>query len=158
MELSEIVDRLAIQDLLATYCERIDAYDVEGATEGFLETCTIDFGPVFEGRAALRDHIARSQARFVHVHHQLGQVLVRLDGDEASSIAYATATHHHAGGGFHQSFIQYHDRWLRTSEGWRISRRQAYAGALDRDSLLEGPGSPAHWVPRGDDAKREDLG
>jgi hypothetical protein len=59
--------------------------------------------------------------------HLLGQSRVTVDGDAARSLTYARV--HHVGAGdraeaFYECLGQYDDRWLRTAEGWRLTRRQ----------------------------------
>lgn len=59
--------------------------------------------------------------------HLLGQSRVTVDGDAGRSLTYARV--HHVGAGdradaFYECLGQYDDRWARTTEGWRLTRRR----------------------------------
>jgi hypothetical protein len=59
--------------------------------------------------------------------HLLGQSRVTVDGDTARSLTYARVHHIGAGeraGAFYECLGQYDDHWIRTSEGWRLTRRR----------------------------------
>ena len=80
---SDIRDRLAIADVLAAFCERVDEYDIPGLAEVFTEDCFTDYGPgrggPVSGLAEVQARIARGQAEFRRTHHQLGQSRVTVD-------------------------------------------------------------------------------
>lgn len=129
------MDRHQIADTLARFCERIDEYDIDGAVEVFTEDCVTDYGPgrggPIAGREQLRRRLLRSQRENKRTHHQLGQVTVRLDGDEARSIAYVTAWHELRDGRSQVARLQYRDRLVRRAGSWLIAERVALATGLD---------------------------
>jgi hypothetical protein len=138
--------RLAIADLLATFCERVDAYDIEGVAELFSEDCLTDYGPALggpiRGRAALQARLLRSQARFRRTHHQLGSTRAEVDGEEARAVTYVTAWHERWNGAEVVLRLQYRDL-LRLEEGrWRIAERRALVAGV---SGLDGE---FNWVER----------
>ncbi|MGY1812477.1 nuclear transport factor 2 family protein [Blastococcus sp. SYSU D00820] len=58
--------------------------------------------------------------------HLLGNVRVQVDGDTARTLTYARVYHQGAGaqaGRFFECMGEYDDRWVRTAEGWRLTRR-----------------------------------
>lgn len=145
--LRELIERQAIAEVLAQFCFRIDAYDIDGVSELFTEDCITDYGPArggeLAGRDAFRERIRKSQGQFEHTHHQLGQIVVELDGEEACSITYVTASHAYRDGRRHDSRLQYRDSWFKTPEGWRIRHRTALNTVVDG---IPTEGLP--WVPR----------
>jgi uncharacterized protein (TIGR02246 family) len=150
-QLTETRDRLAIADVLAAFCERVDEYDIAGLAEVFTEDCSTDYGPgrggPVSGRTQVLARIARGQAEFRRTHHQLGQSRVRLTGDEATAVTYVTATHEHRDGARSRVHLRYLDLLRRTDGGWRIAERRAEA------AVVEGmPGTEWVWVSRAEPA------
>ena len=143
----ELADRQAIADVLALFCERIDEYDVDGATRLFSEDCVVDYGPgrggPQHGRENLRERLRRGQGQFRRTHHQLGQIRVELDGGQASAVAYVTAWHELWDGRRETTRLQYRDRLRRAGSGWVISERRALAGGIEGFE-----GVSWNWVPR----------
>ena len=149
--ITELLDRAAIADVLAAFCERVDEYDIAGLAEVFTEDCLTDYGPgrggPVAGRAAVLARIGRGQAEFRRTHHQLGQSRVTLAGDTATAVTYVTATHEHRDGARSRVHLRYLDRLRRTAAGWRIAERRAHA------AVVEGmPGTEWVWVPRAEPA------
>jgi ketosteroid isomerase-like protein len=149
--IAELQDRVAIADVLAAFCERIDEYDIAGLAEVFTEDCFTDYGPgrggPVSGLAEVQARIARGQAGFRRTHHQLGQSRVTVDGDEADAVTYVTATHEHRDGARSRVHLRYLDRLRRTDAGWRIAERRAHA------AVVEGmPDTAWVWVPRAEPA------
>lgn len=148
-DLAELRDRAAIVDVLALFCERVDAYDIPGLAAVFTADCFTDYGPgrggPVHGLADVLARIARGQAEFRRTHHQLGQTRLTLDGDGdgADAITYVTATHEHRDGRRSRVQLRYLDRLQRTEAGWRIAERRAHA------SVVEGMDDIAWvWTPR----------
>jgi ketosteroid isomerase-like protein len=144
--------RLAIADLLAGFCERIDAYDIEGVAGLFSEDCLTDYGPglggPIRGRGALRERLLKSQARFRRTHHQLGSQRTDIQGEQARAVTYATAWHERWDGREVVLRLQYHDVLRLEPEGWRIAERRALVSGV---SGLEGE---FNWVPRAQPAAK----
>lgn len=142
-----LADRRAVEDVLATYCVCLDEYDIDGVAATFTEDCVTDYGPgkggTVQGRTALRDRIARSQAAFARTHHQLGQILVTVDGDGAEALSYVTAWHERHDGSRDTLRLRYVDRLARTADGWRIARREIVVSAVEGFEGVEW-----RWVKR----------
>jgi ketosteroid isomerase-like protein len=126
-----LIDRFQIADVLALFCERIDAYDIDGVAVLFTEDCVTDYGPgrggPLKGREAFRQRLWRSQSIYRHTHHQIGQVRQELDGDSATTVTYLTAWHETFGGQVAVARIQYRDAFVRQSDHWLIAHRAAVA-------------------------------
>jgi hypothetical protein len=147
LTLENLADRALIIDTLAWFCSRLDLGDLSGAVRVFIESCTTDYGPrsggPLKGRTAFLNRIVASTAQFRRAHHQLGQVLIHLAGDTASTVAYVMATHRLEDGTPHETLLQYHDEWIRTPDGWRITDRRTFTAVSDG-----GDPEARNWVPR----------
>jgi len=145
--LGRLVDRQEIADLLARYCAGLDEYDIDGAVDIFTVDCMTDYGPSrggpTPGREALRTRLLASQSVFRRTHHQLGQIVVELNGDNAQSIAYVTASHELWDGRRLVSRLQYRDHLVRLDEGWRIAVRQVITTLVDGGEDME-----RNWLTR----------
>lgn len=145
--LQQLVDREAIRDLLAAYCERVDEYDIDGMAQLFTEDCETDYGPgrggSVNGRQQVRDRIARGQATWRRTHHQLGQSRIAVDGDTAHATTYNTAWHERHDGTVERVRLRYVDDLRRTGEGWRIARREIWVTGVEGFE-----GTEWRWVPR----------
>lgn len=148
--MSELADRLAIADLLALYCERLDEYDIDAVAALFTEDCRTDYGPgrggAVIGRAAVRDRIAAGQAQFRRTHHQLGQSRITRhpgDPDRASAVTYVTAAHEEWDGSRWRAHLRYVDELRREGGSWLIESRSVLAALVDgRPEIVW------NWVPR----------
>jgi len=147
--LAELADRLAIARTLATFCARVDEYDMDAMSAVFTEDCEVDYGPgrggPQSGRSAVHARIALGQSQFLRTHHQLGQSIVDLDGDSAHAMTYVTAWHLERDGSISQARLRYVDELRRTAAGWQISRRVGLASGI-----VGFEGVPWNWVPRGE--------
>lgn len=143
--LEQLADRFAITDLLASFAERIDEYDVDGVGALFTEDAVVDYGPDrrTEGRAALVERITHSQAVNRRTQHHLGPVHIILDGDQANSVTYVTAWHERWDGTTNVVRLQYRDTHRRTPTGWLIASREARATGADA-----GDSAVYNWVER----------
>jgi hypothetical protein len=148
--LRALTDRVAIADLMASYCELVDEYDIDGVAALFTEDCVTDYGPgrggLVAGRTAVRERIAAGQAQFRRTHHQLGQSLFRFDPatpDRASGVTYVTATHEEWDGAFWRAHLRYLDEVLRSGESWLLSARRVHAAAIEGKPTITW-----NWVPR----------
>jgi ketosteroid isomerase-like protein len=135
---NEFADRLAIADLQALYCERLDEYDIDAVAALFTEDCRTDYGPgrggPVAGRAAVRARIAAGQAQFRRTHHQLGQIRVTFrpgDPRRADAVTYVTASHEEWDGTRWRAHLRYVDELRRDGNAWLIESRQVLAALVD---------------------------
>lgn len=143
----ELLDRSEIADLLATYCERLDEYDIDGMATTFAEDVVTDYGPgrggEVTGRDAVRDRIAAGQATFRRTAHQLGQSLVTIEGDRAYATTYVTAWHEWHDGRQEELRLRYVDELRREGGSWLIAQRRVEAMGVEGFE-----GTEWTWVPR----------
>lgn len=129
-----LVSRFEIADVIARFSERIDEYDIDGVVQLFTHDCVTDYGPgrggEIRGRDGLRQRMLQSQAGFRRTHHQLGQVRVEFDGNQAFAFSYVTAYHETFDGRFQTARLQYRDCLTNGERGWEIARRTVVAYAV----------------------------
>lgn len=121
-----IVDQLAIGDLRTRFSEAATARDAEGIAALFIADGQVrmpHIGVVLDGPAQLRSGGARLQElweSFTQISHP-GPI--RLDGDIATGSCPISEAGILRAGGAHQNIGVYHDRYVRTEEGWRFAER-----------------------------------
>lgn len=146
-DVERLHDRIAIGDLLAHYCDRLDAHEIDAVASTFTADAIADYGPgrggVVVGRDAIRERIARGQSAFRRTHHQLGHSTLAIEDEAASGVTAALTWHERFSGDQELLALRYVDRFSRTEAGWSISHRRVEI------SLVEGfAGTEWNWWPR----------
>ncbi len=120
-------DRASIAELLYGYAWHFDRNEAEALADLFTEDCVIDYGPEFDNIVG-RDRIVESiqpglDSLFSSSSHHISNVMVQPDGaDTARATAYIYAWHtYHEGVDPGEMWGQYHCRFRRTGEGWKIA-------------------------------------
>lgn len=139
-------DRQAIETVMATYAQALDARDwslLDGVFADEVEAVTGAPDPV-RGRAAFVAMIRSYLDPCGPTQHLFGPTLVTIDGDAASSITpfrafhcdqlYAMRTYEAIG--------RYHVRWTRGAAGWRATRWEYALAAHLGDAALLGAAIP----------------
>jgi hypothetical protein len=124
----EISDRFEIQQLLIDYSTAIDQRRFDDLDRVFTEDAYIDYRAMggIDGRfGEVKAWLAQVLPNFPAYAHMLGNFDVRIDGDAASSrtICFNPMV---LGGDKNQILfcgLWYEDEFVRTPEGWRMSRR-----------------------------------
>lgn len=143
-----LVDRQAIVDLVHAYCRGVDSVDESVLDTCFTDECTVDYGPGMGGRRQGRDVIVAGLMAglpgFAATHHQVSNIEIRFDGaDEASGVTYVTAWHRFGDGRPDATLWgQYHDRFSRTTTGWRIAERVLFVSGQENFDI------PWRMIPR----------
>ena len=128
LSLEEISDRLEIQQLLIDYSTAIDTRQFDDLDHVFTADAYIDYRAMggIDGRfPEVKAWLAQVLPNFPAYAHMLGNFDVRIDGDTASSrtICFNPMV---LGGEQNQILycgLWYDDEFIRTAEGWRMSRR-----------------------------------
>lgn len=128
-------DRRAITSVLHGYCRMLDSLELEQVPSFFTDDCEVVYGPEprmqSHGAADLAQALQRL-SRFARTSHHLSNVEIELTGpDSASSISYVLAWHQQPDGASRTLYAQYHDRFVRTPEGWRIAERRQLTNGSD---------------------------
>ncbi len=130
--LRAIEDRTAILDLLHEYCRLVDLLATSELADLFTEDCLVDYGPGMggarRGRAVVEHALAKGLRRFAATSHYLANATITLDGDRAAGVSYVLAWHR-LGGARPDAWLfgQYHDRFARDDNRWRIAERRLLA-------------------------------
>jgi hypothetical protein len=130
----DLRDRAEIEDLLHHYCWLVDAREPDRLLDEFYSADAVDdHGAVkLSGRDEI-GHFMRTLMEWSEGHaHVLSNVVVELDGDEATARSYVTAWHWFAttaDQGDHRPADytcvgQYHDHLRREPQGWRVIDRR----------------------------------
>lgn len=120
--LARVEARLAIGELPARYARAVDARDLDGWVELFVED--VDCGRFGRGRDALKRFIDPAVRTFYRsVHMICGHVIDFESDDVATGTVYCRAEHE-AGGEWVVMAIVYFDRYVRHDGCWYFERRQ----------------------------------
>ena len=128
LSLEEISDRFEIQQLLIDYSTAIDKRQFDDLDRVFTPDAYIDYramGGIDGGFPEVKTWLAQVLPNFPAYAHMLGNFDVRIDGDTAWSrtICFNPMV---LGGDQNQILycgLWYEDEFIRTAEGWRMSRR-----------------------------------
>jgi hypothetical protein len=129
--LQELVDRQEIVHLLHEYCRGLDLMDLAIVEAVFTRDCIVDYGAEpgmrTDSAAAVIDGLRALMWRWTRTAHHLSNEQIwfdEQDGDAARGISYVLAWHEFPDGTTTTLFGQYHDRFARTADGWRIAHRR----------------------------------
>ena len=126
--LKAIEDRLALQEVVNSYCTAVDRLaDVDALVSLFTEDAVIDMSaihlPHVEGHAGIRGFFAPVFEMMSHHAHYWSNFRVdRLAGDDASISAYVTGLGQAKDGNSVKVYVQYFMDCVRRGDGWKIRR------------------------------------
>ena len=142
-----IEDRLEIEDVIIRYANAVDFQDDELLESCFTDDATASFAgvPAGPGGAAIVAFLVSLRgAPVIGSTHRFGNVVVTLRGDEADvqsrAVVYGVRGEPLS---LRMRGITYHDRFVRTADGWRIARRvhaPSWEGAAENVPLTPIPG------------------
>jgi len=132
--LQHLLDRHEIEQAYYLYCEAIDTKQFGRLVGVFSEDTVGDYRAVpgkrrIEGRDQLLATMATNlgPGSFCgRTHHNVSNIRLQVDGDEAESWAHYYAVHEGAldyEGELYVMWGEYHDQWARTADGWRVTVR-----------------------------------
>ena len=144
----EISDRLEINDVLVRYTRSIDNRDYELLDTCFTPDAHLDYtasGGVKGAYPEVRTWLEKALAQFKAMMHMIGNVVIEVDGDKATSRTYLlNPMGVEASGGAMQFFTvggEYVDQLVRTPDGWRIRER------IEKQTYLQGSLPDSLQVP-----------
>jgi hypothetical protein len=126
--LRALADRQSITDLIYRYCRSVDRLDVPLGHSIWHDGAYADYGATVyqgDGRGVI-DHICAQHRQTLSHSHQVTNILIELDGDEAGSESYHFACLRVAGGAQVKQISvwgRYLDRWSRRDGRWGLTRR-----------------------------------
>lgn len=126
-ELRRLVDRQQIVDVTLAYTYALDAKDWDALDDVFTVDATAYLTEELDGREAIKGRVRRALESLDLSQHLVANHDVRIDGDSAVCRCYLQAQHVREAAPGPPNFIvagRYDDRFVRTSVGWRIARRE----------------------------------
>jgi hypothetical protein len=149
----EVADRLEIQDQIALYCHAFDAFDWDALDEVFAPECTFDFSRLGSGTrdwTFMKQYFAKKHIP-PHDLHIYANPLIRFNADrtEATSICKVYNPQGVIKKGELHLFAlhgNYHDRWAKKANGWRIVGRQWELAFIMGDYPFDSP--PGASIPQ----------
>jgi hypothetical protein len=130
LSLQEISDRLEIQQLMVDYSTAIDTKNFDGLDLVFTPDAYIDyrvFGGIDGRYPEIKAWLATTLATFPIYYHMIGNVDIKITGDTATSriVCFNPMVTTLPEGGQQVMYcgLWYHDKHVRTPDGWRIAER-----------------------------------
>jgi hypothetical protein len=148
-DIQDLIDKQAIRDLIYTYCRAVDRLDVPLGHSIWHADGYADYGASYyqgPGRGVI-DTICQHHLGLLSHSHQVANVLIELDSDDAGSEAYVTQSGqmerdgkvYHVG-----TWGRYLDRWQRRDGKWGLLHRVV---VFDHQELREVEDMPGHGLP-----------
>ncbi|MEH0529814.1 nuclear transport factor 2 family protein [Streptomyces stelliscabiei] len=147
-EFHAVVDRFEIEALRAEITDAVMMRDYDRAAalftpEGSMRWPHIDREFVGRQEIPLGDRVGAGALGVLRAERPPG--VVRLDGDTAVGRAYVQEFGRMRDGGSHLNYAVYHDRYRRTSDGWKFDERRL-RGQVSRPHPADG--CTAHLLSR----------
>lgn len=128
-------------DVIHAYCRNVDLVRPAAVAALFTDDCTVDYGPGLgaptHGSADLERRLGAGLPRFAATSHHVSNIEISFDGtdDAADTVTYLYAWHRYDDDRPDAHlWARYHDRFVRTTDGWRIAARVLrVAGQQDFD-------------------------
>jgi SnoaL-like protein len=130
LSLQQISDHIEIEQQMVAYSTAIDTRNWDGLDQIFTPDAYIDYRSVggIDGRyPEVKAWLKKALAPFPNYYHMLGNLSLKVEGDQAQSkvICFNPMKIALPGGKTQVMFvgIWYLDQWLRTAQGWRMTQR-----------------------------------
>ena len=134
----ELLDREMIREVIYRYCKAVDQMDWDLLFKCFTADAKHEHGPYAGDNKYFKGVVESVISSADGTHHTIGTIIIELDGDNAKTESSFVAYHRFPGGpvdatpiptnGVDTDWIlagRYLDDFVRTDDGWKISRRQA---------------------------------
>lgn len=151
MTLDDLLAERAITRALISIARAMDDRDWAALDQLILSEVTANIGTgELRGRATMVASMRSFLDDCGPTQHLLGNVLVDVDGDTATSRAYVSDLHLGTGDRSDLTFQtlgDYQDTWVRRDDAWWLARRVKLSRAHVGSFAVLGPG-PDGWSPR----------
>jgi hypothetical protein len=159
--LTEMADRMAIQDAITLYVHKFDEFDFDALDAVFTPDTSFDFTRLNGGT---RDWPTMKQ--YLKVHHNLpsdqhiyANPLIEFNQDCSAATSRSKVYNPQAlvddEGVLHQYSLHgvYHDEWRKTADGWRIVSRRWELAFIEGDYPFDSP--PGSNLPSAEEMRAE---
>jgi hypothetical protein len=161
--IAALLAKQAITEALHKYCRSMDRMDDELGRSVFHADATADYGAMYQGTGhGFIDFVHAAHAGMLLHQHQLGNILIAVDGERAFSESYVMVTFRRRDADGQligmSSCGRYIDRWEKRAGLWAIAHRD-YLHLLDEtrpvpESLYPSTGArdptdPSYALPLG---------
>ena len=142
----QLADRLEIESVIIAYAWALDTKQFDRLDDVFTPDASLDYttsGGVKGEYPEVKAWLSSILPHFPVYQHLISNVEVAIDGDTATSRAalYNPMGHDKAGKRvFFYVGAEYHDQWVRTDAGWRITNRFEQTVWMDGELPAEMPG------------------
>ncbi|WP_084964886.1 nuclear transport factor 2 family protein [Thermoactinospora rubra] len=146
-DMQAIADRVEIEARRAELTDAVMMRDYDRVVSLFTPEAAVRWphvGKEFVGREEIRAGIEWGQGLWEFFVQNVHPGVIRLDGDTAAGRTYIQEFGRMRDGGSHLNYALYHDRYQRTSDGWKFSERIYEVRYLDSTPLA---GSPPPTAP-----------
>lgn len=126
-DVQAVIDRLEVSDVLVRYCTALDTHDPDLLESCFSTDAVLEYDAAPAATPAEFAERAKRLRSLAATQHILANIAVDLDGDRATSTAYVLAMQARGPAEGRETLLtggSYADRLVRTSAGWRITRRR----------------------------------
>ncbi|WP_372782699.1 nuclear transport factor 2 family protein [Litorivivens sp.] len=127
--LQTLVDKQDITELIYRYCRSVDRLDEALGYSIWHDDGIADYGDFYRGPGrGVIDLICDNHRHTLHHSHQLANILINVDGEQAGSEAYVTANLRVKQGETTQQitvWTRYIDRWEKRDGRWGLVKRKA---------------------------------
>ncbi|MFD0353433.1 nuclear transport factor 2 family protein [Streptomyces sp. NPDC127110] len=144
-----VIDRFEIEELRADVSDAVMMHDFDRVASLFTPDGALRWPHVekeFVGREEIRAGIEWGQNLWEFFVQNVHPGVIRLDGNNAAGRVYIQEFGRMHDGSSHLNHALYHDRYERTSDGWKFSERVYEVRYLDSTPLT---GSPLTRRPSG---------
>jgi hypothetical protein len=144
-DLRAIADRVEIEALRGEFTDAVMMRDYDRLASLFTPDGSVRIPHIGAGagsREEIRAGIERLQGQWAFFVQATHPGTIEIDGDHASGRAYIAEVMHGPRGS-HQNHAVYHDRYMRTTDGWRF-RERVYELTYVDTSPLGGSAPAAH--------------
>jgi len=147
MTLEILLAERAIYRQLVRFARAMDARAWQALDQITTDDVSADLGAgKLQGRRALIDNMRSFLDDCGPTQHLLGNIMIEIEGDQASSRAYVSDMHLGTGKQSTLTFStlgDYHDQWVRVDGEWRMCHRTKLNRAHIGDITVLGPGPRA---------------
>lgn len=125
MDLQELLDARAIEQVMVKYFDRVDALDPMGAAALFVEDATADLmtGKIYRSSQHIGRALGRILLQYKHTSHHISNHRSTIAGDTATAQTYIYAFHRFPDDSVWHLWARHVDRLAKVDGEWKLTER-----------------------------------